>query len=105
MATVTTGMTLRNVPDQVENICRHSRCMLTVVQPCICAALRAFSALAHVVELALGVVMHHQQPQRLAAMGRWEGEHLQVAIGVAGRQDRAAAGHAPDPERPCPGRR
>ena len=51
-----------------------------------------------VVELALGVVVQHQQAQRRPAAAG-EAQHRDVAVGVAAGDDRSAAGAAPDADR------
>src|SRR3974390_137717 len=50
-------------------------------------------------ELALGVVVVHDQHQSLALAGCGELQHLQVAVGIAERGDRPPADGAVDAER------
>jgi len=52
-----------------------------------------------VVELAVRVIVQDQQPQARPPGLLGEGEHRDVAVGVAGRQQRPPADPVPDPHR------
>ena len=73
--------------------------MLTTVQPSRFGSLERLLGAGGVVELALGVVVEEEQAQRWACRRAGEVEHRDVAVGVAGGEQRAAAGAAPDADR------
>ena len=73
--------------------------MLTTVQPSDSRLLeRALGALA-VVELALRVVVEDEQAERRPVLPAREAQHRNVAVRVAGRDDRPASDPTPDPYR------
>ena len=73
--------------------------MLTTVQSCFSASSSDVSAPAVYVELALGIVVQHEQPQRGTILPAGVAEHRDVAVRVAGGEDRTLADAAPDANR------
>ena len=73
--------------------------MLTTVQPSGVGSLERLLGAGGVVELALGVVVEDEQPQGRPVGVLGELEHRDVAVGVAGGEQRPAAGAAPDAHR------
>ena len=79
--------------------------MLTTVQPSRGGLLQRLLGAGGVGELALGVVVEHEQAQRRRSSRLGELEHRDVAVGVAGGEQRPAADAAPDAHRLLAGRR
>ena len=73
--------------------------MLTTVQPSAVGSLERLLGAGRVVELALGVVVQDEQAQGRLVRVLGEVEHRDVAVRVAGGEQRPAAGAAPDADR------
>ena len=73
--------------------------MLTTVQPCGRGLLERLLGTGRVVELALGVVVQDEQPQRRRVRPAGVAQHRDVAVRVAAGEDRPPPDPAPDPHR------
>ena len=73
--------------------------MLTTVQPSLAGPFERLLGAGRVVELAVGVVVQDEQAQRRLVRVLRELEHRDVAVRVAGGEQRPAAGAAPDADR------